>query len=537
MAKRELDLNEVIKFIETLPYNEFKDVVNHYSQLNKVNFSTELDIMTTLNFEGRLKALGINSRCPNCDSDKIKKNGKRNYIQTYKCNECNTKYTLFSNTILEKTKYHWDIWIVVLHMILNKYSLHDMINLLEKDYGLIGINYKTVWLWRIKIVNAIGQMPMPKLSGIVQIDETFIRESQKGSRNLESYIDKKTIRKPRYGRRPSKYGVMGAEFATVATAIDNTGYCVCKVVGLGKMSKEVFLDLFEDHLDHPAYICSDANPLYKSYCDLHNIIHYERPSNYSTIIRQQGYETPEYNNSSKSKQVREDNQKILERLYYEGAIDKITNKGLLSYEEFNTLKQANNLSLGRVNELHSELKKFIYRDMTNVATKYLQDYVGFFAYLRNFKVDNGHYPSSKKDAEKIFIEILKSKNTLTTTDIENRTLELPKPTTRYMTLLKERTEEARKATANKYFKFDEEDGFKTFNTREYLLDKPKYKLHQLCRELSLKKYTKLAQWSLVSLLLKQPTINDVIYKLLLEDRHYKIAEEDLEAIRDGKYRN
>ena len=73
MAKRELDLNEVIKFIETLPYNEFKDVVNHYSQLNKVNFSTELDIMTTLNFEGRLKALGINSRCPNCDSDKIKK--------------------------------------------------------------------------------------------------------------------------------------------------------------------------------------------------------------------------------------------------------------------------------------------------------------------------------------------------------------------------------------------------------------------------------------------------------------------------------
>ena len=90
---------------------------------------------------------------------------------------------------------------------------------------------------------------------------------------------------------------------------------------------------------------------------------------------------------------------------------------------------------------------------------------------------------------------------------------------------------------NKYFKFDKEDGFKTFNTREYLLDKPKYKLHQLCRKLSLKKYTELPQWSIVSLLLKQPTINDVIYKLLLEDRHYQIAEEDLEAIRDGKYRN
>jgi hypothetical protein len=30
-------------------------------------------------------------------------------------------------------------------------------------------------------------METPMLSGIVQIDETFIRESQKGSRKLETY--------------------------------------------------------------------------------------------------------------------------------------------------------------------------------------------------------------------------------------------------------------------------------------------------------------------------------------------------------------
>lgn len=536
MPRRELSLDEVIEFIETLPYNQFKDVVKHYSNHSKINFNADLDIMTTLNFEGRLKALGVNSDCPNCGSERIKKNGKRKYIQVYKCNECNTKYTRFTNTILEKTKHHWDIWITVLHMTLNHYSLHKMVNLLEKDYGFEGINYKTIWLWRMKLVNAIGLMPMPQLSGIIQIDETFIRESQKGSRSLESYIDKKTIRKPRYGRRPSKYGVMGSEFATVTTAVDNTGHCVCKVVGLGKMSKAVFLDLFEQHLDHPAFICSDANPLYKDYCNSHNVIHYERPSNYMKIINRRGYETPDHSNLAAFTTTKESNQKILQKLYSEDMIDKITNRGLMTYEEFDILKQDNSLSLGRVNELHSEIKKFIYGEMTNVSTKYLQDYIGFFTYVRNYTVDNGNYPSSKKDAEKIFIEILKSKSRLTITDIENKELELPKPTSRYMTLLKKRTEDARIATSNKYFKFDEEDGFKSFKMREYLLDKPKYKLHELCRELGLKKYSKLAQWSLVSLLLKQPTISEIIYKLLLADRHYVVAEEDLEAIRSEGYR-
>lgn len=35
--------------------------------------------------------------------------------------------------------------------------------------------------------------------------------------------------------------------------------------------------------------------------------------------------------------------------------------------------------------------------------------MGFFTYIRNWRVTNGHYPSSKKDTEQIFIEILKTR--------------------------------------------------------------------------------------------------------------------------------
>ena len=47
--------------------------------------------------------------------------------------------------------------------------------------------------------------------------------------------------------------------------------------------------------------------------------------------------------------------------------------------------------------------------MTNVSTKHLQDYIGFFTYIRNWRTTNGHYPTSQNDAENIFIEILKTK--------------------------------------------------------------------------------------------------------------------------------
>lgn len=263
---------------------------------------------------------------------------------------------------------------------------------------------------------------------------------------------------------------------------------------------------------------------------LFDIPHYVKPSNYLKILNNNGYVTPDYqNNLTEAIKTEDNNKKILETLYNNDLIDKITNRGHISYDEFNELKKSNRLSLAKANELHKDIKGFINKDMTNVSTKYLQDYIGFFTYIRNWSVENGRYPNSNKDTEQIFIEILKSKINYTITEVGEQELELQKPTNRYITLLKEETEKARVATENKYFKFDEEDGVKTFNKREYLLDQPKSKLYAICKECKLTKYRHLALYSLVSLIVKQPNIDDRIYKLLANDRHYKIADEDIEA--------
>lgn len=76
----------------------------------------------------------------------------------------------------------------------------------------------------------------------------------------------------------------------------------------------------------------------------------------------------------------------------------------------------------------------------------------------------------------------------------------------------------------------------SFNKREYLLDLPKTKLHAIAKECKLTRYKQLAVWSLVSKLLEQPDISDIIYRLLLEDRHIKIDEEDLLVMRENSFR-
>ena len=226
-------------------------------------------------------------------------------------------------------------------------------------------------------------MPMPKLSGILQIDETFFRESQKGSRELESTI-KGEIRLPRYGYRPSKYGVMGSEFANVVCMVDLNGYVVAKVIGLGKLTKEVFTSEFDEYIENPIYICSDGNSVYKDYCTIKNIPLYIKPSNYINTIQKNGYVQLDPSSPTYQKDY-EKNQKVLEKLYNEHLIDYIYNMDM-PYEDFYHIKNANSLGLARVNQFHSELKRFLVYNTKSVSTKYLSDYIGYMVYVRNWSI-------------------------------------------------------------------------------------------------------------------------------------------------------
>ena len=538
MAKKAHSDQELKELLTGLPFHKVKMLIDHYSSYTGNNFKKEINTIITNSLQDKLEELGINKACHECGSLHVVKKGKRpDGVQRYICRDCSKSFTLFSGTILEKTNWHWDAWVKTLQMTINHLPLDTMLTILTHDYGCLGINRKTIWLWRLKLIHALSAFDMPVLTGVIQVDETFIRESQKGSRTLESYLNKPNVRKPRFGVQPSKFGTTGPEWVTVVTAIDDRGYCVCKVAALGRLTEDVFLDLFEKHMNNPAYICSDANHVYENYCKLFEIPHYIKPSSYDKVIKKSGWLEPDETNPAKAAITKADNDKILENLFNNGLIDYISNRGDLRYADFIKIKKSAALNLGRVNELHKDIKLLICKKMTNVSTKYLQDYIGFFTYIRNWRVDNGRYPTSQKDAEQILIEILKKKVNYTITDAENQKLEFPRPSPRYVALLAEHTEKARTASGNQYFKFNEEDGLKSFNKREFLLDQPKSKLHAICKECKLTKYRNYTLYPLVSLILKQPNIYEIIYKLISTNQTIKVAQEDLDSIEAERFRH
>lgn len=77
---------------------------------------------------------------------------------------------------------------------------------------------------------------------------------------------------------------MSSGFTTITTTLDNKGYSICFVSCLGKLSSELFVDLFDEYLGFPSYICTDSNSIYNRYCEINNIPHYIKPSNYDKLL-------------------------------------------------------------------------------------------------------------------------------------------------------------------------------------------------------------------------------------------------------------
>ncbi len=513
---------------------QFKELTKAYATKNRLPEKTVWESAVYGIAEQHLIKAGVNSCCPECGSISVSCNGKSKAgIQVYLCKDCANTFTRFSGTLLERSRYPWDVWVEVLRMTLSDDSIEKMKNRLISDFGCAGISTETLFYMRLKLIYAMAAMPLPKLSGVIQADETVLYESQKGSKTgLISYI-KGEERKPRYGRCPSKYGTLSPAFATILTLADEQNYCICRFVTLGRATAEHATDLFEENCYIPAFVCTDGNSIYSAYCDAVDIPHYIKPSRYNSIIEKAMLKS----DCGKSpEEISLHNAREMERLYRNQEIDRIEHREDLSYIEFKKIKKSHKLSLARVNELHSDIKMTLERKMTNIATKYLPAYIGFFTYRRNWRFKHGHYPTSTADAEKILEELLPLKVAPTKAELKAVTLNPPKPSGKFMQLLKEKTELARQHTANKYFKFDSED-IPSFNKREILFNAPRARLNELAKSHKIKGYTKMGDWQLASALATLPDAEEIVVDLITTYRHYEIAEEDIKYLQSLKYKD
>lgn len=426
-------------------------------------------------------------------------------------------------------------------MTVNNFSLDAMLDTLEKDYNLVGLNRKSVHLARHKLLYAMSLMPKPTLTGIVQVDETFFRENQKGTRTdlgkrLINVLPKSVeVRLPRRGYSPSRMGVLSPEYVCVVCAVDNSNHAISIITSMGKADPSMFIDHFDQYFKDITYLCSDGSPLYKDYCILKSIPHYVRPSSFVSNLRKAGYIAGVRSQSDDDavKELYTKNKKIAAQLYTDGVLDYIETANNMPFSEFCKIKYEYGLNLSRVNAFHNYLKLNLEKETTGVATKSLPAYVDAFTFLYNWRHDHKTTLSSMKDAEILLTELVKNKNAFTLNDMKKRDFFIaPKPTGRYLALLDKATKEMRRKTDNKFFKFDEEDRVISFDHRKYIKETTVGKLRPYGKKYGIKGYTRMKHWALYSAIMDLPKedIEDIVCDLISNDKTYNIYLEDIRYI-------
>ena len=524
-----------------LSLEELTTYLKEYEKDRQVKVLDQINQMKQEEIQTKLEALSPVSACPSCNSDNFVKNGSKYGLQRYYCNNCKTTFALTTDTFMEGTTWTWEVWVKLVQMTVNNYSLDAMLDTLEKDYDLVGLNRKSVHLARHKLLYAMSLMPKPTLTGIVQVDETFFRENQKGTRTdlgkkLINVLPRSVeVRLPRRGYSPSRMGVLSPEYACVVCAVDNSNHAISIITSMGKADPAMFIDHFDQYFKDITNLCSDGSPLYKDYCILKSIPHYVRPSSFVGNLRKAGYIAGVRSQSDDDavKELYTKNKKIAAQLYTDGVLDYIETANSMPFNEFCKIKYEYGLNLSRVNAFHNYLKLNLEKETTGVATKSLPAYVDAFTFLYNWRHDHKTTLSSMKDAEILLTELVKNKNAFTLNDMKKRDFYIaPKPTGRYLALLDKATKEMRRKTDNKFFKFDEEDRVISFDHRKYIKETTVGKLRPYGKKYGIKGYTRMKHWALYSAIMDLPKedIEDIVCDLISNDKTYSIYLEDIRYI-------
>src|SRR6266702_3780136 len=123
-------------------------------------------------------------RCPECGSKEIKRverqsKGKNKRAWFYLCLEktCHNQFTPTSGTLFHQTHLPLIVWFQAITLMLNA-KKGISAKQLQRDLGIGG--YKTAWYLNHRIRGVMSEGDIPKLGGIVEIDETYVGVKQRG---------------------------------------------------------------------------------------------------------------------------------------------------------------------------------------------------------------------------------------------------------------------------------------------------------------------------------------------------------------------
>jgi transposase-like protein len=298
----ELTKETVKEYLHRLPPVEREALLSEFSK------DTDTRVSTASNLSRREMLNNKQAECPHCGHSKYVKFGIDKGAQRYKCKSCKRNFTEYTGT-----------WMAGIHK-KNKIDAYLGLMLEEKSLDKIkvelGINKKTAFDWRHKILSSLEDIDKDTFSGITESDETFLLFSEKGKRTLSRKGKKR-------GGGSKSRGITNDQVAIIATT-DRAGQQGLNVATLGRLKKEDLEKYIGERITDKTILCSDSHVSYKGFAKDNSIEHHA---------------------------IRADlKQYVKDGIYH----------------------------VQHVNSIHNRLKKWINEQFWGVSTKYLQQYLNWF---------------------------------------------------------------------------------------------------------------------------------------------------------------
>jgi len=195
--------------------------------------------------------------CPRCGNERCYRHGFANDLQRYRCCACGRTFNDLTGTPLARLRLKAK-WLAYSQVMLDSLPV-------RKAADRVGVHRNTAFRWRHRFLHWVKLDRPAVLNGIVEADETFLLESQKGSRTLD--------RPPRHrGGHAVKRGI-SSELDCILVARDREGRTVDAVTGRGALTAAQLASDLLPRLDRQALLVSDSHAAYRAFARKHRIAH------------------------------------------------------------------------------------------------------------------------------------------------------------------------------------------------------------------------------------------------------------------------
>jgi transposase-like protein len=187
--------------------------------------------------------------CPHCSHPRAHRCGQASGLQRFRCLGCRRSYNALTGTPLARLRKK-ECWLPYLQCVLESRTVRDAAR-------FVGVYRTTSFRWRHRFVPGAMRDRPARLTAIVEADETFRLESQKGSRRLN--------RKPRKRGGVAKRRGINREHDCLLVARDRNGLTLDFHTGRGQVTAEKLHECLGPVLPADVLLISDSAASYRRF--------------------------------------------------------------------------------------------------------------------------------------------------------------------------------------------------------------------------------------------------------------------------------